>query len=224
MAHPPKDISNQTFGNLTALYRVGSVVRYGRTRALWNCECSCGSQVEVTSRDLIMGSRKSCGCLKPGMSRTKVYQAWADMKQRCLNPMNSRFKDYGERGLKLEAAWIEAPIGFQNFYEEVGDPPTPEHTLERIDNDLGYVAGNVCWSLPHEQSRNRRSNHLVEYKGRTQCLTDWAIELGVLPKTLSTRINTYKWPIERAFETPVRDIVRTGCRCPDWLVELAEDS
>jgi len=219
MAHPPKDITGQKFGKLTALQRVGSASQWGKTRALWDCECECGNHIEVTLNDLQRRRRTECGCSKHGMSRSKVYQAWSDMKQRCLNPTTPRFKDYGERGLKLDPDWMD----FVVFYNELGDPPTNNHSLERINNCLGYVSGNVCWATSKQQANNRRSNHQIEYMGETMNLTEWAERLGMPPHTLSTRIVTYKWTVKRAFETPVRKVYRTGAQCPDEISDFLDD-
>jgi hypothetical protein len=85
------------------------------------------------------------------MSGTKIYNRWAAMKQRCLNPRNTQYPDYGGRGLELYEDWKN----FLPFFADLGDAP-PGLSLERFNNDVGYQPGNVGWATPLEQIANRR--------------------------------------------------------------------
>lgn len=73
-----------------------------------------------------------------------------------------------------------------------------------IDNDKGYCKSNCRWSTIREQARNRRTNHLETYNGKTQCLKEWAEEYVINYHTLCSRIYIYKWSIEKALTTPVK--------------------
>jgi hypothetical protein len=87
-----------------------------------------------------------------------THQAWCSMRQRILNPACANFRDYGGRGLTIEPEWIDS---FEAFARDVGLRPEPSLSLERVDNDLGYVRGNVVWATRSEQVRNRRSPERV---------------------------------------------------------------
>jgi hypothetical protein len=87
-----------------------------------------------------------------GMKGTKVYEAWSGAKKRCYNKNYKYYRRYGGRGLIVDEKFIN---DFLAFYEEVGDPPSPKHSLDRIDNDKGYIQGNMRWVLHEKQMRNQ---------------------------------------------------------------------
>jgi len=88
-----------------------------------------------------------------GMTGTKVHAAWAHMVDRCTNPANPSYCNYGGRGIVLCTEWRES---FAAFYAEVGDPPHRSMTLERIDNERGYEPGNCRWATYTDQVVNQR--------------------------------------------------------------------
>lgn len=173
----------------------------------WLCRCDCGSWAVVTAVHLRSSHTRSCGCWQKQRiqeTRRKVpkaleaaYGHFLQVKNRCNNPNNKRFTDYGGRGIKF------CFTSFEQWYAEVGAKPSPLHSIDRIDNSGHYEPGNVQWTTMVVQNRNKRSNKPITFNGRTQLLCDWAIELGINEMTLYHRLNTYNWGLNRSFTTPV---------------------
>ncbi len=130
--------------------------------------------------------------------KTKTYQVWADMRNRCFNDRNKRYKDYGGRGIGVCPRWSE----YTNFLLDMGECPQGL-ALDRIDNDGNYEPGNCRWATAKEQSRNRRTNNWIEYEGKRMIVYDWAKHLGIRVLTLRARLRR-GWSIERAFNKPVQ--------------------
>lgn len=138
------------------------------------------------------------GGYRHGMHSTPTYKSWQAMKQRCSNPNAPDFVRYGARGISYDPAWED----FENFYRDMGDRPEG-CSLERKDNDGNYDRVNCKWETPHKQTRNRRDTRLLSFRGKTQCLLDWAADLGIPRSTLNNRIHR-GWPVERALSGPRR--------------------
>lgn len=153
------DMTGRTFGRWTVLGPVGAD-RNGS--AMWTCRCACGVERLVVGTNLRNGGSRSCGCLKldrlaakvrHGMADTLAYKRWESIKQRCTNPKNPSYKNYGGRGITMCAEWAAS---FERFFADVGECPGPGLSLDRIDNDGNYEPGNVRWATNSEQMRNRR--------------------------------------------------------------------
>lgn len=133
------------------------------------------------------------------------YCAWVNMRHRCTNDKHVQFKDYGGRGIKVCDRWIS---DFDQFLKDVGPKPTPELTLDRLDNDGHYEPGNVGWRSRSDQVRNRRkysksNDRLISHNGRVQTLEDWSKETGIKRTTLQSRLET-GWSVSDALTLPVR--------------------
>ena len=122
------------------------------------------------------GNRKHGRCGGPG------YNVWQMMKQRCLNPNKPDFSYYGGRGIQVCERWMD----YANFYEDMGEPPKGMQ-LDRIDNDKNYEPDNCKWVTRKQNCRNRRSNLLLTYKGKTQTAVEWSEELDIKASTIRLR-------------------------------------
>lgn len=142
------------------------------------------------------------------MSGTPEYRAFHGMHDRCRRSKNASYDRYGGRGITVCVEWQS----FEAFYLDMGPRPSANHSLERVNNELGYSKSNCCWATPAEQSRNKRTSHLITFNGTTQCVTDWANQFGIPPSTLMRRLKR-GWSIEEALTTaaiPLRNITFNG--------------
>lgn len=119
------------------------------------------------------------------------------MRNRCLSPKSPLYKYYGQRGITICPEWDSFP----QFLKDMGYKTDPLHQLERIDNSLGYSPKNCKWATKTEQQRNTRYCLSIAFRGKTQCLSAWAEELGVERTFLESRLRT-GWTPEKAFTTP----------------------
>lgn len=205
---PPKykDRVGERFGRLVCI-AYGGPDKLGNAK--WVCRCDCGQELTVIVKSLKIGHTISCGCYRRevtsrnstthGHSRpgrmTGEYRSWMSMKQRCTNVNHSDYKDYGAVGIFVCQRWLDS---FQNFLDDMGLKPSEIHSLDRWPNQAGgYEPGNCRWATPKEQANNVKDNHLLTCNGKTQTISLWATEVGLLPVTLLMRIRR-KWPIEKA--------------------------
>ena len=135
-------------------------------------------------------------------SKLPEYRIWIAMKSRCNNPSTASYERYGGRGIRVSSKWDT----FEAFYEDMGPRPSKKYSIERINNDGDYEPGNCRWATESEQKRNTSQTHLITFNKRTQCMADWAKELGIAPHTLYNRLQ--KWPLEIAMTIKGRSTTR----------------
>lgn len=160
-----KDLTGKRFDRLFVLSRGSD----DRNRLLkWICRCDCGTEKEVYGCALTRGLTRSCGCLtkelpnsnlQHGRTGTAEHRAWVNMRRRCHDPKCPEFIYYGKRGITVCERWRDS---FINFLEDMGPKPTPAHSIERLDNDLGYFPSNCKWATKNEQALNRRPKGTVK--------------------------------------------------------------
>lgn len=196
----PIDVTGERYGRLTALRRDGSI----RRRAAWLFACDCGGEVRAQLASVRGRQKQSCGCryrdsrrssaATHGRSSDPLYKVWAAAKQRCTNPRDRRYADYGGRGIVMCERWLRS---FEAFVSDMGECP-PGKTLDRRDNDGPYSPENCRWATPVEQQRNRRSSILVEHGGETISLSELARRYGVALTGILYRMRTTGLPASEA--------------------------
>ena len=178
----------------------------------WICLCDCSCSVHV-SRDHLIRPRgtRSCGCLaremaskrlrRHGLSKVVEHATWCGMITRCTDKNRPSYAAYGGRGIKVCPRWLV----FENFYADMGQRPSPSHSLDRRDNNGDYEPDNCRWATPKEQSTNTRKNVQLTYDGITKCLSEWSRVLGFKAGVIGGRLRR-GWAVERALSTPVLTI------------------
>jgi hypothetical protein len=182
-----------------------------RRRSYVSCKCDCGNVSEVAYTDLQTGHSKSCGCLlldtitTHGLSKTPTYVSWKNMKTRCTNTNTPKFYNYGGRGVSYDPKWET----FEGFYQDMGDRPSLNHSLDRVDPNGHYTKNNCRWATVGEQNLNKRDNVRHSFGGESKTLVEWAESLGVPAKRLYNRYAN-GWDIERVLTTPIKKINHMG--------------
>jgi len=187
----PLDLKNKKFGRLTPV----EVVFIDKKRK-WICKCDCGNEVVALAGSLTSGNSKSCGCFhrenlskrnfKHGGAKTPTYYIWAALKDRCLNKNNKSWKRYGGRGIKVCDKWME----FKGFYEDMGEKPGKEFSIDRKDNDGDYEKSNCRWVTKLTQSNNTSTNKFVIAFGEKKTIAEWTRDkrCEVSSQTLGKRL------------------------------------
>jgi len=204
-----KDLTGNKYGRWTVLKL--SEKKY-RSMIMWLCKCECGVEREIIGNNLVRGISKSCGCLK--IERTKItktkhgqtidgkiarlYRIWQGMKERCLYPSQTSYKNYGGKGVKVCKEWLD----FSVFREwAVANGYNDNLSIDRIDSNGNYEPSNCRWVTKTNQARNNSHNTMIEIEGKTKCLAEWCEIYGISHKTVGSRIKRGWEPI-KALTTP----------------------
>lgn len=213
------DLTGQSFGRLSVIE--GAETPPGQVGMFWKCRCECGNECLVRGGDLRRktNSTVSCGCHSRqraslmnrkhghtvGPKISPEYASWRAMLARCRNPKDPNYDNYGGRGITVCDRWLS----FENFLADMGLRPNLDHTLDRINNDGSYEPGNCRWAVAVTQANGRRSNVIIEFRGREQTISQWAREVGLTPDCLRQRLHK-GWSVERALTEPSLGTKRSG--------------
>ncbi len=139
---------------------------------------------------------------KHGLAYTRVYRIWIGMKARCFNQNHPKFHAYGAKGITICERWLD----FEKFFEDMGHPPSEQHSIDRYPNKKGsYEPGNCRWATKKEQMENTSRTKEYTYNGEIHCLKEWSRILGIPSQTLWNRLNRSKWTVEQAFESDTHE-------------------
>lgn len=195
------DLVGQRFGKWTVLSRASN----GKNRqARWLCRCDCERENIVAGIDLRNGHSKGCrSCqvsrrsIKHGLRRTRIYNVWTCMINRCENPNFIYYKNYGGRGIKICLEWRNSVVAFYNWATANGYKE--ELQIDRINNNGNYEPSNCRFVTQAMQQRNTRYTKFIAINGETKPMCEWAELAGLSEQTLWNRINA-NWPENRLLE------------------------
>lgn len=205
------ELTGKTFGRLTVIKRVDDYISpKGYHTPQWLCKCECGNEVIVHACHLRSGHTVSCGCFNlekastmfktHDLTHTRLYHTWSNMKTRCYNSNNKRYKDYGDRGISICKEWKE---DFQNFYDwSMANGYKENLTIDRIDVNGNYEPSNCRWVEMKIQQRNKTNNKLITINGESRCLPEWCERFNIRYGKVKSRIYKCHWSPEKALTTP----------------------
>lgn len=183
-----KDMTGEQYNNLIVL-RFSNIKN---NNSYWVCQCKlCGSETEVSRPNLRSGNTKDCGCQRVekikkavtthGQSKSPTWSTWSKMNRRIRQGVKHH-STYEK--MYIDPRWVDS---FEAFLSDMGERPKGK-TIDRIDNSKGYYKENCKWSTQAEQNRNRSSNVMLTYNGKTMCAVDWAKEIGIHRDTIRRRL------------------------------------
>lgn len=202
------NIAGKRFGDLVA---IGPVRQGSKNEWIWLFQCDCGGATEC---DAVHARRKGqCGCKfreKCGIAHRKhgdsngrapEYGVWWAMIQRCEDKLNSHYKYYGGRGIRVCQEWRSS---YSAFLNDMGRRPSDEHSIDRYpDNNGNYEPGNCRWATPYEQSANRRNVIHVTLGDLTLSVAEWCRRLRIVASGTAYFRIRHGWTPEKAVSTKV---------------------
>ena len=196
------DLANMKFGRLLVIKMIGKNKTH---QALWECQCDCGNKTISTTADLKSGNKKSCGCLQKEhlskaperskrtheKSKTRIYRAWAGMKNRCSPSNKYTRKYYHDRGIKVCESWENS---FEVFYKwSIQKGYQDNLSLDRINNNKGYYPRNCRW-VDHQTQMNNTSRTLkILYEGKEYTIKELSEELSIPVSRLREQVKLGKY-------------------------------
>ena len=185
------DMAGVVVNGITILAKMASM----NGKVVWQCRCPCGTEFQAAGTYLRSGKAHGCNqCSKKRVIRaitkhgaigTREYVTYSAMKSCCYNPKDKRYDRYGGRGITICSRWMES---FNNFLSDMGQKPSKEHSIERLEVDKGYEPGNCIWATLSEQANNRSNNTRIEINSVTKNLTQWSRETGVCRTVILRRM------------------------------------
>lgn len=137
-----------------------------------------------------------------GLSNHRLYRIYYNMLARCYNPHNKEYANYHGKNITVCEEWLDKENGFVNFYKWAIENGYDEGlTLDRINNDDGYLPSNCRWESMAVQQNNKSNNRLITYEGQTHNISEWVKITGIPRGTLVKRINS-GWSLKDALTKP----------------------
>ena len=186
------DLTGKTFGLLTVV----NEVKTDNKNIAWMCKCKCGNKKTILGSNLTGGRSKSCGCLQKenaskaskthGGTKTRLYNLYKGMKQRCTNLNSPAYKYYGGRGIVICDEWLN---DFQKFKDWcLNNQYSDEKSIDRIDPNGNYCPENCRWVSFEKQQNNKLNSAFISINDQKKTVAEWAKENGINKQTLYSKI------------------------------------
>jgi hypothetical protein len=197
--HKTLEISHK-FNRLTVIEHAG-VNKLNKT--LYKVVCDCGNEKICYATELRSGHTKSCGCFRAeasslrrtthGATKNKKisseFSTWCSMRQRCNDKKDSKYHRYGGRGIKVCDRWLNS---FENFLLDMGEKPSKEYSIDRIDNNGNYEPNNCRWATKKQQANNTSTNKFINYNGENMTIMQASERSGIAYYTVLDRATKNK--------------------------------
>lgn len=182
-------------------------ISFHRSKCKWKvlkclCVCDCGKTVTPLIYAVENGKVVRCGsCTRviknkengKGVTKLPEYKIWIGIISRCENNKTKDYHHYGGRGITISKEWRH---DFKLFLNDMGNRPTPKHSIDRIDVNGNYEKSNCKWATQSEQRNNTRSSIFIEFNGIKKTAYYWSLETGLKATTISERYRK-GWPVEK---------------------------
>lgn len=194
------DLTGKQFSYLTVIERSSDRGNGKKPVVKWTCRCRCGKILDVKSDALLSGHTTSCGCKKIihnesyGNKKTRLYNIWKCMRQRCLNPNNPNYRNYGRKGVGICKEWQD----YATFKEWAFSSGYADHlSIDRIDVNGDYSPDNCRWADNKTQANNTTRNRFIEFHGEKLTMSQIADRLNTTYSTIQHRLERGQ-PLEGA--------------------------
>lgn len=203
-----QDLTGCRFGRLTVISRAENK----NGKVVWHCKCDCGNESDVYATCLKSGNTKSCGCyqrfrasttgvIHGETQKTRLYNIWNNIKERCYGVNCKDYPDYGSRGISVCDEWRNNYLSFKQWAIENGY--NDSMSIDRIDVNGDYEPSNCRWATNIVQANNKRNSRFVEFRGETHTLSEWSRIKHINVNTLYSRL-TKGWGAEMALTKQVK--------------------
>lgn len=183
---------------LTVLGYSGKVYTNRDKFVLVRCDCGIVAEMRYPT---VKNQNRSCGCRQGcythGLSDSPIYEVWRAMRQRCGNPNDPSYQNYGGRGIKVCRRWND----FSAFHCDMLKSYADGLVIDRIDNNKDYMKSNCRWVTRAESNRNMRTNRLFLVEGRALCFAEVVRAYGQVKYRKALHRLTAGWPVLDAIGT-----------------------
>jgi len=211
-----KELTGVRFGKLVGL----RLLRIEKHRAIWEWRCDCGTVFERMAQQVKVPLKGQAQCRRCDLldraavtrehdgTKTRLHNIWIGARQRCRNPKNKGFPNYGGRGIRFDPSWDDF-VAFRDW--SLANGYNADLELDRIDVDGPYSPDNCRWTTRRVNAQNTRRTLRIELDGKPIALSDLSALSGIHKNTLRHRIKNLGMSPEEAI------VGRSMCETKHYL-------